>query len=314
MYLLQGHYKEMMLRYKQLLTYIKSAVTRNYSEKSINSILDYISTSKQVLSRIYNASAWWGFRWVVERVVECVVKWMVEWRVEWVVEWVDEWVVKWMFAWVVKSKEFHLANSPAGWFATGLLPDHFGRAERGKERAFVVQDEHQAWQVVLRPWGLASAAEDHQTTAHLLPSTPTLLFYFLISESCAFIYFFFIIILFLIWSLFLFLHLFLIIINFIFKCCLSLQTEEGEDDMKKGTQLLEIYALEIQMYTAQKNNKKLKVLLTSGGSILITFMATIEMLTTSADIQNKTLKSIKWCHTWQLDIHQHKTQIKQQPT
>ena len=74
---------------------------------------------------------------------------------------------------------------------------------------------------------------------------------------------------------------------------MSLQTEEGEDDMKKGTQLLEIYALEIQMYTAQKNNKKLKVLLTSGGSILITFMATIEMLTTSADIQNKTLKSIK---------------------
>ena len=38
----------MMNRYKQLLTYIKTAVTRNYSEKSINSILDYISTSKQV--------------------------------------------------------------------------------------------------------------------------------------------------------------------------------------------------------------------------------------------------------------------------
>lgn len=43
----QGKYEEMMSRYKQLLTYIKSAVTRNYSEKSINSILDYISTSKQ---------------------------------------------------------------------------------------------------------------------------------------------------------------------------------------------------------------------------------------------------------------------------
>lgn len=41
--------------------------------------------------------------------------------------------------------------------------------------------------------------------------------------------------------------------------CFSLQTDEGEDDLKKGTQLLEIYALEIQMYTAQKNNKKLKV-------------------------------------------------------
>lgn len=37
------------------------------------------------------------------------------------------------------------------------------------------------------------------------------------------------------------------------------QTAEGEDDVKKGTQLLEVYALEIQMYTAQKNNKKLKV-------------------------------------------------------
>jgi COP9 signalosome complex subunit 2 len=41
---------------------------------------------------------------------------------------------------------------------------------------------------------------------------------------------------------------------------LVLQTDEGEDDLKKGTQLLEIYALEIQMYTAQKNNKKLKTL------------------------------------------------------
>lgn len=39
----------------------------------------------------------------------------------------------------------------------------------------------------------------------------------------------------------------------------SFQTEDGEDDVKKGTQLLEVYALEIQMYTAQKNKKKLKV-------------------------------------------------------
>lgn len=43
-----SNYNEMMTRYKQLLTYIKSAVTRNHSEKSINSILDYISTSKNV--------------------------------------------------------------------------------------------------------------------------------------------------------------------------------------------------------------------------------------------------------------------------
>ena len=32
------------------------------------------------------------------------------------------------------------------------------------------------------------------------------------------------------------------------------------DDVKKGTQLLEVYALEIQMYTEQKNSKKLKAL------------------------------------------------------
>lgn len=43
-----GQFDNMMKYYKQLLTYIKSAVTRNTSEKSINSILDYISTSKQV--------------------------------------------------------------------------------------------------------------------------------------------------------------------------------------------------------------------------------------------------------------------------
>jgi len=37
----------MLESYRTLLTYIKNAVTRNYSEKSINSILDYISTAKE---------------------------------------------------------------------------------------------------------------------------------------------------------------------------------------------------------------------------------------------------------------------------
>lgn len=36
--------------------------------------------------------------------------------------------------------------------------------------------------------------------------------------------------------------------------------EDGVEDPKKGTQLLDIYALEIQMYTEQRNNKKLKQL------------------------------------------------------
>jgi COP9 signalosome complex subunit 2 len=39
--------------------------------------------------------------------------------------------------------------------------------------------------------------------------------------------------------------------------CLS---HDGLDDVKKGTQLLEVYSLEIQMYTALKNDKKLKVI------------------------------------------------------
>jgi hypothetical protein len=39
----------------------------------------------------------------------------------------------------------------------------------------------------------------------------------------------------------------------------SCQKEDGSDDQKKGTQLLEVYAIEIQMYTEMKNNKKLKV-------------------------------------------------------
>lgn len=44
----QGNQQDMMKRYHQLLTYTKSAVTRNYSEKSINGILDYVSTSNNM--------------------------------------------------------------------------------------------------------------------------------------------------------------------------------------------------------------------------------------------------------------------------
>ncbi|KAK9794025.1 hypothetical protein WJX73_004702 [Symbiochloris irregularis] len=40
----------------------------------------------------------------------------------------------------------------------------------------------------------------------------------------------------------------------------SCQSEDGSDDLKKGTQLLEVYALEIQLHSAQKNTKKLKEL------------------------------------------------------
>jgi COP9 signalosome complex subunit 2 len=48
----------MLKHYKQLLSYIKSSVTKNYSEKSINAILDYISTSKQMdlLQKFYETT------------------------------------------------------------------------------------------------------------------------------------------------------------------------------------------------------------------------------------------------------------------
>ncbi|XP_058120352.1 COP9 signalosome complex subunit 2 [Anopheles ziemanni] len=134
------NYQEMMSRYKQLLTYIKSAVTRNHSEKSINSILDYISTSKnmELLQNFY------------ETTLEALKD----------------------------------AKNDRLWFKTNtkLGKLYFDRNDFSKLQKILKQ----------------------------------------LHQSC--------------------------------------QTDDGEDDLKKGTQLLEIYALEIQMYTVQKNNKKLKAL------------------------------------------------------
>lgn len=129
----------MMNRYKQLLTYIKSAVTRNHSEKSINSILDYISTSKNELLQDF-----------YETTLDALKD----------------------------------AKNDRLWFKTNtkLGKLYFDRSDFTKLQKILKQ----------------------------------------LHASC--------------------------------------QTDEGEDDLKKGTQLLEIYALEIQMYTVQKNNKKLKAL------------------------------------------------------
>lgn len=48
----------MMESYREMLTYIKSAVTRNYSEKSINKILDVVSTSQnlELLQEFYQTT------------------------------------------------------------------------------------------------------------------------------------------------------------------------------------------------------------------------------------------------------------------
>lgn len=43
-----GRHEEMMKNYRTLLTYIKNAVPRNYSEKSINNLMDLIATGQQV--------------------------------------------------------------------------------------------------------------------------------------------------------------------------------------------------------------------------------------------------------------------------
>ncbi|XP_036320858.1 COP9 signalosome complex subunit 2 isoform X2 [Rhagoletis pomonella] len=130
----------MMERYKLLLTYIKSAVTRNHSEKSINSILDYISTSKnmEILQKFYETT-------------------------------------------LDALKD---AKNDRLWFKTNT--------KLGK-------------------------------------------LYFDLGD-------------------------FIKLQKILKQLHLSCQTDDGEDDLKKGTQLLEIYALEIQMYTVQKNNKKLKAL------------------------------------------------------
>jgi len=53
---------EALVTYTSLLTYTKSAVTRNYAEKSINGILDYVGGGKagpvevDVLERFYEAT------------------------------------------------------------------------------------------------------------------------------------------------------------------------------------------------------------------------------------------------------------------
>ncbi|CAH8490254.1 unnamed protein product [Heterobilharzia americana] len=135
-----GRFDSMMENYKILLTYIKSAVTRNYSEKSINSILDYVSTSKQMdlLQQFY----------------------------------------------ITTLDALRESKNERLWFKTNT--------KLGK--LYLERGDYIHLQKIVKE----------------------------LRESC--------------------------------------QTDDGEDDLKKGTQLLEIYALEIQMYTAQKNNKKLKAL------------------------------------------------------
>lgn len=137
-----GRYKEMMEAYRVMLTYIKSAVTRNYSEKCINNIMDFVSGS---------ASQNFG-------------------------------LLKEFYETTLKSLEE--AKNERLWFKTNLklCKIWFDMGEYGRMNK-ILKELH---------------------------------------KSC--------------------------------------QKPDGSDDQKKGTQLLEVYAIEIQMYTETKNNKKLKQL------------------------------------------------------
>ncbi|KAL1503036.1 hypothetical protein AB1Y20_011105 [Prymnesium parvum] len=136
----QKKFTEMMQSYKEMLTYIKSAVTRNYSEKVINKVLDLVSGSQQMdlLQTFYETT-------------------------------------------LVALQE---AKNERLWFKTNL--------KLGK--LWFDREEYGRLQKILKE----------------------------LHRSC--------------------------------------QQVDGSDDLKKGTQLLEVYALEIQMYTATKNNKRLKSL------------------------------------------------------
>eukprot|EP00898_Chlorokybus_atmophyticus_P001668 jgi/Chlat1/2501/Chrsp175S02371 len=135
-----GRHSEQMQAYREMLSYIKSAVTRNYSEKCINSVLDHVSTSNnmELLQDFYNTTL----------------------------------------------QALEEAKNERLWFKTNLklCKLWFDTGEYGR-MSKILKELH---------------------------------------RSC--------------------------------------QREDGTDDQKKGTQLLEVYAIEIQMYTETKNNKKLKQL------------------------------------------------------
>ncbi|PPS11181.1 hypothetical protein GOBAR_AA09474 [Gossypium barbadense] len=159
-----GKYKEMMDSYREMLTYIKSAVTRNYSEKCINNIMDFVSGSA---SQNFD---------LLQEFYQTTLKALEEAKNE--------------LAWSLKrlSGEFSGIDLCSCnfrlWFKTNLklCKIWFDMGEYGR-MSKILKELH---------------------------------------KSC--------------------------------------QREDGTDDQKKGSQLLEVYAIEIQMYTETKNNKKLKQL------------------------------------------------------
>ncbi|KAK6923310.1 Proteasome component (PCI) domain [Dillenia turbinata] len=164
-----GKYKEMMEAYRVMLTYIKSAVTRNYSEKCINNIMDFVSGS---------ASQNFG---LLQEFYQTTLKALEEAKNE-----VKSFIFNSLFCMllVTTSTFTLLCITQRLWFKTNLklCKIWFDMGEYGRMNK-ILKELH---------------------------------------KSC--------------------------------------RKDDGTDDQKKGTQLLEVYAIEIQMYTETKNNKKLKQL------------------------------------------------------
>ncbi|KAJ5520113.1 COP9 signalosome subunit 2 (CsnB) [Penicillium fimorum] len=139
-----GRYSDTVAHYRELLTYVKSAVTRNYSEKSINNMLDFIEKGSD------NAEAY-----------QCMEEF-----------------------YSLTLESFQNTNNERLWLKTNIK----------LARLWLERKQYGQLNKKMRE----------------------------LHRAC--------------------------------------QREDGSDDTSKGTYLLELYALEIQMYAETKNNKRLKAL------------------------------------------------------
>lgn len=192
----------MMDAYREMLTYIKSAVTRNYSEKCINNIMDFVS-----------GSASQNFT-LLQEFYQTTLKVLEEAKNE----------VRFV---ALYEKKNYMRKKIMCW--TVLYTFFICCAE------VMVQDKLEALQDLVWYGRIRSHEQGPWITSFVVfdaISLPVIL-------NCI-----------------IKLHSYWQILKELHKSC---QREDGSDDQKKGTQLLEVYAIEIQMYTETKNNKKLKV-------------------------------------------------------
>ncbi|CAK7246073.1 MAG: COP9/signalosome complex subunit Csn2 [Sporothrix thermara] len=146
-----GRYEDAVAHYKELLTYVKSAVTRNYSEKSINNMLDFCEKTSAAAAAAGDKTAARFMEAFYELTLTC----------------------------------FQSTNNERLWLKTNI------------KQAKLLLDRQQYADVMRKLRDLHKACQ---------------------------------------------------------------RADGGGDDPSKGTYLLEIYALEIQMYAERKNNKQLKQL------------------------------------------------------